>query len=293
MGKYPIFIPSKGRATNQLTAKMFLQDGVDFKIVVEPQEQNAYISEFGSEYILTLPENNRGLVYSRNWIRDYAIDQGHERHWQFDDDIRSMLRVYKGRKLYCSSKIAIGVAEEFTDRYENIALTSFNSAFFIAMAKGRFHSFYPPFYLNHRCYTVFLMLNSIPCRWRYKYNEDTDMTLQALATGWCTVLLNAFLIMTPETMTDKGGQTAIYVNDGRLQMARQLERVWPGVVTTARRFGRPQHRIYKEWAAFDTRLKRRTDIEWPKGVDEFGMTLVAREDATDEFKDMAKKYHAK
>ncbi len=32
---YPVYIVSKGRWENPITAKCFLQDGVDFKIVVE------------------------------------------------------------------------------------------------------------------------------------------------------------------------------------------------------------------------------------------------------------------
>ena len=280
--RYPIYIPSKGRSDIQLTAEMFLKDGVDFKIVVEPQEQPAYAAIYGDNRILLLPENNRGLVYSRNWIKQYAIAQGYERHWQFDDDIREMYRLYKGYRIRCSSAIALDIAETFVDRYENIGLASFNSHFFVLATNGKSQIQYPPFYLNHRCYTCFLMLNALPYTWRYRYNEDTDMTLQVLSGGWCTILFNAFLINTPTTMSFKGGQTDIYVNDGRLAMARQLERVCPGVVNTSRRFKRPQHRVKGEWTCFDTPLKRRTDIEWPEGVNEFGMKLKALNEVQDE-----------
>jgi hypothetical protein len=106
------------------------------------------------------------------------------------------------------------------------------------------------------------MMNSLPNRWRFRYNEDTDMTLQVLADGWCSILFNSFMIQTNTTMTSAGGQTAIYLGDGRLQMARQLERVWPGVVTTIRRFNRPQHSVKSAWRKFDNKLIRRKDIDW-------------------------------
>lgn len=290
--RYPVYIPSKGRADNLRTAWMFQEDDVPYKVVVEPQEVDEYAQAVGRENLLTLPKNNKGLVYSRNWIKNHATEAGHKRHWQFDDDIFYMNRVYRGYRLRCPSNVAMIALEDFVDRYENVALASFNSEHFIPVAKGGRRANYPPFYLNHRCYTVFLILNEIENQFRHRYNEDADMTLQVLANGWCTVLLNAFLIKTPRTMSDDGGQTDIYVGDGRLQMSRQLERVWPGVVTTKRRFQRPQHKIKGEWKYFDTPLKRREDVDWEaleeQGTDEYGLRLVKKADEVknDRLKDL-------
>ena len=59
------------------------------------------------------------------------------------------------------------------------------------------------------------------------------------------------------TMTMKGGNMAqLYQGDGRLTMARSLERMWPGVVSINRRFGRPQHVVKNSWRNFDTSLIR-------------------------------------
>lgn len=273
--RYPIYIPSKGRADHFSTAKMFDRDGVTYRVVVEPNEVSKY--QAWADRLLILPENGQGLVYARNWIKDHAISEGHERHWQFDDDIRAMVRIWKGYRLECISNGAIAIAEEFVDRYENVALASFNSKFFMPHVNGMTHDRHPPFYLNARCYTCFLILNSIPNRWRRRYNEDTDMTLQVLATGWCTILFNAFLIDTPATMTQQGGQTDIYVNDGRLRMAKELERLWPGTVTVKRRFGRPQHIVKDAWRRFDTPLKKKPGIVIPQGIDEHGLILVTKQ----------------
>jgi glycosyltransferase involved in cell wall biosynthesis len=259
--RYPIFVPSKGRAKSLLTSKMFLQDGVPFRLVVEPQEVDAYAAEVGSEHVISLPENNRGLVYSRNWIKDYATSEGHARHWQFDDDIVAMIRTHGGRKLYCASNLALAAAEDFVDRYENAVLASFNSEFFVAwVVDGTTRQMWPPFYRNARCYTCFLIDNRITNRWRGRANEDTDMSLQVLADGQCTILFNAFSIRTPVTMSRPGGQmNAAYMGEGRLAMAREMERYWPGTVEVYRRFGRSQHHVKHEWQRFDTPLKLRAD----------------------------------
>ena len=121
----------------------------------------------------------------------------------------------------------------------------------------------PPFYLNVHVYSTLLIRNDLQYRWRGRYNEDTDLCLQVLSGGWCTVLMNAFLIEKMATMKMKGGNTDIlYKGDGRLKMARSLERVWPGVVYVDRRFNRPQHVVKDSWKKFDTLLIRRKDIDW-------------------------------
>ena len=135
----------------------------------------------------------------------------------------------------------------------------------------------PPFYLNSRVYSCTLVLNRLPHRWRGRYNEDTDLCLQVLADGWCTVLVNAFLTQKARTMTIKGGNTAaLYQGDGRLKMARSLERLWPGVVKTSRRFQRPQHVVYDAWRRFDTplRLKPGVDLAQLPPVDDYGLRLA-------------------
>lgn len=274
--RYPIFIPSLGRAQKCVSADMFIKDEIPFKLVVQPDQVKAYAERYGIENILVLPEDGKGLVYARNWIKDYSVAQGDERHWQFDDDIKYFDRLYRGHRIPCASNIAVSIIEDFVDRYENVAIASPNSSFFI-VSNETTNSQWPPFYLNSRCYTCFLMMNSLPNRWRFRYNEDTDMSLQVLADGWCTMLINHFLIHTPETMTDEGGQTDIYVADGRLKMARELERVWPGVVKTSRRWGRPQHVVASAWRKFDNKLIKKKGVSVAPGVDNYGMELKTKQ----------------
>lgn len=277
--RYPVYVPSKGRADKPLTIRMFQSVGIPIRIVVEPGQFDAYAPLLGQgDDLLVLPEDGRGLVYSRNWIKDHATAEGHARHWQFDDDIRYMVRTYRGYRLRCPANACLAIAEDFVDRYENVGAASFNSEFFIPVTDGKAmdaNANRPPFYLNARCYTVFLIDNTLPLRFRHRYNEDADYSLQVLASGYCTMLFNAFLINTPETMSHQGGQTDIYVKDGRLRMARELERAWPGVVQTRKRFGRPQHAIKHRWRRFDVPLRRKEGITIPaQGNDEHGLHLV-------------------
>jgi hypothetical protein len=134
----------------------------------------------------------------------------------------------------------------------------------------------PPFYLNSRVYSCLLIQNDLPFRWRGRYNEDTDLCLQALSRGLCTISVNAFLIEKMQTMSMKGGNSdQLYKADGRTKMARSLERVWPGVVKVGRRFKRAQHIVKDSWKRFDNQLilKPGIDLKAIKPND-YGLKLI-------------------
>jgi hypothetical protein len=193
---------------------------------------------------------------------------GYHRHWQLDDNIRGFHRWFRNKIIKCPAGAALHITEDFVDRYENIAIAGLNYEMFAVGSKV------PPFYLNCRVYSCSLILNEIENKWRLLYNDDTDICLQVLADGWCTILMNAFLANKVPTMSISGGNTLdLYQDDGRLKMARSLERMWPGVVETKRRFGRPQHVVKNAWRKFDTPLKRKPGIEIEEGTNEYGMEL--------------------
>jgi hypothetical protein len=284
--RYPVYIPSKGRADVCYTAKCLVADGVPFYLVVEPQEEALYRTEFPDAHFLILPWSgddqtrrdfclhhsieNGGLIAVRNWIKEHATAAGFERHWQLDDNIRCFYRRYKVKRIYCDAGIALRVCEDFTDRYENVAISGLNYSMNVPDRR------YTPLQINCHVYSCTLILNSLPFQWRLAYNDDTDMCLQVLAAGWCTLLLNTFLAAKIKTMTVKGGNTAaLYQGDGRLRMARSLERMWPGVVTTKRRFQRPQHIVKDEWTRFDTPLRLKPGIDLTQlQPNEYSMSLV-------------------
>ncbi len=270
--RYPIYIPSKGRADKCLTAKNFISEGVEFKLVVTPNQYKSYLDEFSPDLILTLPSNSGGLIAARNWIKAHSIKAGAKRHWQFDDNIYRLLRRWRdGRRVPCDANSTLAACEDFVDRYKNIAIAGLAYAMFMPSASKM-----PPFSLNKHVYSATLVLNDIPHRWRIIYNDDTDICLQVLADGWCTVLFNAFMIHKVATMQMTGGNTTdLYQGDGRLRMAKELERLWPGVVETKRRHGRPQHTITANWRKFDNELQLIDDLDLNSlAPNEYGMKLT-------------------
>lgn len=274
---YPVYIISKGRWESRLTSKALEKMGVPYHIVIEPQEYDNYAAVIDPAKILVLPFSNLGLggIPARNWVWEHSINIGAERHWILDDNIDLFLRLNNNIKTPVYSGATFRACEEFTDRFENVAISGMNY-FMFASRKSKVKQFT----LNTRVYSCILIKNNIPYRWRGRYNEDTDLSLRVLKDGWCTILFNAFLARKARTMTMKGGNTESLYKldgvDGRLLMAQSLQQQHPDVTQIKRRWGRWQHVVnYKPFKK--NRLIKKEGIEIPKGVNNYGMKLVKKE----------------
>jgi len=283
--RYPVFVPSRGRAdlARRLssTAGRLMHDGVPFRMVIEPQEVDAYAAVVGEDRLVVLPFRDRGTsTPARNFIRDLAESEGAARHWQLDDNIKEFRRLYRGRRIICHSGLALRVCEDFTDRYSNVAISGLNYQMFVPDHEP------VPFRKNTHVYSCTLVNHAWPGRWRLDYNEDTDLCLQALVGGWCTLSLNVFMANKERTMVNRGGNTESLYNaergatdtDGRFRMAEVLRRAWPGLVEVRRRFDRFQHVV--DWKRFETPLilADGVDLATLPEIDEYGMTLRAVKD---------------
>lgn len=239
MHRYPIYIVSKGRAESRLTSKALERMKCDYKIVIESQEFDEYAKYINKEKILVLPFSNlgQGSIPARNWIWEHSINEGHNRHWILDDNIRGFHRLHKNKKHLVMDDACFSIVEDFVDRYENIPMAGLQYKMFApSKEKKRAVCF------NTRIYSCILLSNKIPYRWRGRYNEDTDLSIRILKDGYCTALVYAFLADKMNTMKMKGGNTeSLYKEDGRLKMAQSLQQQHPDIVTIKQRWGRWQH----------------------------------------------------
>lgn len=271
---YPIYIISKGRAESRLTAKSLDRMRVPYRIVVEPQEVKQYAKVISDFKVLALPFSDlgQGSIPARNWVWEHAAAAGVERYWILDDNIDNFFRLNRNLKTPVVSGTIFRCAEDFVDRYENVAEAGFNY-FMFASRK----SVMPPFVLNTRIYSCILLRTDLPYRWRGRYNEDTDLSLRILKDGWCTVLFNAFLCGKAPTMVMKGGNTdELYQDDGRLQMAQSLAEQHPDVARVGWKWNRYQHEV--DYSRFKkNKLIRKTGVDIREGVNNYGMALQVRD----------------
>jgi TET-Associated Glycosyltransferase len=269
--RYPIFVPTKGRSDSRLTIKTLEEMVVPYSAVVVRDEVEAYSRVINHDLgkILVLPDDVKGLVPTRNWIKHFSIAQGDRRHWQIDDNINGFFRLCNNTKIKVNTSAVFRAMEDFSDRYTNVAISGPNYVFF-AKRKQKI----PPFLWNTRVYSCSLVNNEMPYFWRDVYNDDTDICLRALKDGNCTVQFNAFLSGKSTTMTVKGGNTPIYQGDGRRLMAESLLRQHPDVVTITEKFGHVQHQV--NYSPF----KRNKPLLADNAIEasDYGMELVVKAD---------------
>lgn len=272
--KYPIYIISKGRWESRLTAKTLERMKVPYHIVVEPQEYDNYASVINPDKIHVLPFSDlgQGSIPARNWVWEHSISIGAERHWILDDNIEAFNRLNLNMKPEVDTGAIFRAAEDFVDRYDNVAISGFNYYSFCKATDKL-----PPYYLNTRVYSCILIKNDISYRWRGRYNEDTDLSLRVLKDGYCTVLFNAFLAGKVTTMRMKGGNTdQLYADDGRKKMAEALVELHPDVAKLTKRFGRWHHQVnYRPFKK--NKLIRKKGLTISEGVDNYGMVMKIKE----------------
>lgn len=269
--KYPIYIISKGRWESRLTVKALESMNVPYYIVIEPQEYNNYAAVINVNKILVLPFKNldQGSIPARNWVWEHSIGIGAKRHWILDDNIRYFFRFNRNLKVPVMSSVCFKVIEDYSDRYENIAISGMNYFMFVSRKQK-----VNPCRVNTRIYSNLLIKNDIDYRWRGKYNEDTDICIRVLKAGLCTILFNAFLVFKHTTMTMQGGNTEdLYkIENGRLKMAEALQKQHPDVVKVAYKWGRPQHNV--NYTGFKrNKLKLKKNIQIQKGINNYGMVF--------------------
>lgn len=269
--KYPVYIISKGRWKKRQTSKALEMMGVPYRIVIEPQEYDNYAEVIDKNKILVLPFSNlgQGSIPARNWVWEHSIKEGHERHWILDDNMDSFYRLNRNMKLIVTSGSIFKAAEDFVDRYENIAISGFQYNSFIFK-----DAVVPPYRLNTRIYSCILIKNDIPYRWRGKYNEDTDLSLRVLKDGWVTMLFNAFLVNKETTMRAKGGNTdELYKQtNNRKEFAESLKEQHPDVVDVVWKFNRWHHHV--DYSPFKkNKLIKKQNINIKSNIDNYGMTI--------------------
>jgi len=269
--KYPIYIISKGRWQKRQTSKALEIMKIPYKIVIEPQEYENYAEFISYDKILVLPFSNlgQGSIPARNWVWEHSINEGHQKHWILDDNMDSFYRLNRNMKLIVTTGAIFKAAEDFVDRYENVALSGFQYNSFVFK-----DSIVPPYRLNTRIYSCILIDNKLPFRWRGKFNEDTDLSLRVLKDGYCTILFNAFLVNKETTMRAKGGNTdELYKKtDNRKEFALSLHEQHPDVVDVVWKFNRWHHSVnYKPFKK--NKLIKKDNIKIKSCIDNYGMKI--------------------
>ena len=274
--RHPVYILSKGRAEERKAVRWLDHIGVPFRVVVEPQDEASYKAVIPEDRVVVMDKNDQGIQYVRNYIWEHSISIGAEWHWQLDDDIEAMHRQTRNMRINVMSGTPFKLLEDYVDRFENVGQAGFNYSTFIPRKYAWMNA---PVRINRRVYSCFMNRNDLPFRYRTPLNEDTDMSLQILKAGWCTIMFNGFLVEMPETMKQKGGQTDLYVEDKgdnpkRIAMARKLVELHPDVTSIVWKWNRWQHFVDYRPFQRTNKLRLKPGVEIPQtGMDSNGLVL--------------------
>jgi len=248
--KYPIYIISKGRWEERLTSKYLEWSDIPYKIVVEEGEYEEYSKVIDKSKILIMPnewkqkeieKGNGGGIPVRNFVLYHSKNNGDSRHWILDDNIVSYKRYNNNDRTIMRTGLVFRMLEDFTDRFKNVMLSGHNYSMFGVSTNTRLK----PITLNTRIYSSILINNDIPFEWRGVYNEDTDLSLRVLKSGYPTLLFNCFLCDKEKTMSSKGGNTdTIYsVEDYAFKKSNSLKEQHSDVCELTNKFGRVHHQV--------------------------------------------------
>ena len=278
--RFPIYIISKGRAKNGLTWKALDHMKVDYTIIVDSDDYDEYASVIDESKLMVCPLNKK-LQYDTFWpnekttgpgaARNHAwhdsMKKGYSHHWVMDDNLDAFHRLNRNIKAEVDSGTIFRCMEDFTLRYDNIAISGPNYYSFVKSTDA-----VKPYTLNTRIYSCLLINNSIKYRWRGKYNEDTDLAIRALKDGWCTVQFNAFLQGKVTTQRMSGGNhEQFYSKEGTLNKSKMLAEMHPDIAKVVWKFNRWHHHVdYRQFK--NNKLNRITE---PKDVvNNYGMALI-------------------
>jgi hypothetical protein len=280
--QFPLYIVSKGRADSRLTSKSLEEMKVPYFIVIEEQEYSKYAAVIDKKKILVLDKvyqdkydtfddlgssKSKGPGAARNFAWDHSMSNRHKWHWVMDDNINRFYRLHQNMKIPVNTPSIFRAMEDFCLRYENIGMAGPHYCMF-APRKNKIR----PFMINTRIYSCNLIRNDIPFRWRGRYNEDTDLSLNILKAGMCTVQFYAFLQMKMPTQVIKGGNTAdFYSKEGTLPKSTMLYRMHPDVTKVVHKFGRWHHIVDYSKFKYNKLIKTKDFVE--NKVNNYGMVL--------------------
>lgn len=276
--RYPIFIVSKGRWANMLTARALDEMSVPYRLIVEESELPMYSAKYDCP-IHVLPQRylddydtcddlgdtkSKGPGAARNFAWDLASEEGSGRHWVMDDNIDAFHYLNRNKKWEVRSGKTIAAAEDFTDRYSNVPISGMNYYSFCKRTDA-----VPPFVANTRIYSCLLIDNDAPYRWRARYNEDTDLSLRVLKDGLCTIQFNAFLCGKITTQRMRGGNSKeFYDAEGTLPKSQMIADLHPDVAEVVWRFNRWHHKV--DYRPFKKNALIRT-VNVPHGINNYGL----------------------
>jgi len=243
---FPVYVPTRGRSSlARGTLTLLVEAGIVATMVVEPREVDDYTRAFPAHQALVLPANDKGLVFSRNFIMQHARINGGW-FWMIDDDVTGFFKTVDRRNIKVGALEALIEAQRFFAGSKNAGQASLEYAQIAWSAKKTFS-------LNSYC-DVVVCINADATK-SLNYREaglkvDRDFTLQVLASGRNSCRVISYSFAAPKNGSNKGGLHDEYAAGKEAASSRWMCETWGPAICTphVKKDGRPDVKI--NWKFF-------------------------------------------
>ena len=210
--------------------------GLSYCFVVEPQEQKAYAAT--GSMIMTLPDNNQGITYSRDWILRQMRKMKYERFWMLDDDIECFGEVEGAKTIQKDGNVLLDAYNQLKI-YGPASMYSLELRQFAWSAKevqrDKIAMQCVMFDLQH-CENINYDL-------RLKIREDYDISFQAIFKDKGTLKSGKYYYGISDMKSQAGGMSEWYNQETEMHETWKLCRKWPKLVEPLQKEGRVDVKI--------------------------------------------------
>jgi hypothetical protein len=214
------FIPTKGRL-NTNTYKLFEEVGIKVMHFIEPQE----IEKYNVPNKISILQNDKGQVYVRNFMLNYAKKNNYEWILVCDDDVSSF-GIYNGKTIKKNASIWFEILEKAKQLpFELVGINYTQHAWH---EKTKYS-------VNKKFAEVCVLMNVSKIKWNYDekllMKVDRDFVLQTIKNGNGVFRFNHYWFSCPNVGSNIGGLYETYKNKKDEESAKIMVKKWNPFVT--------------------------------------------------------------
>lgn|GEM_PF-2720780 len=209
--------------------------------MVEPQDEKSYVESYSCG-VFTLPNNNQGITFSRQYILDLARTMNYEWFWMMDDDINEFGKVFKGKTQRMDASILFN-ATAILKRYKSSLYSMELRQFAWSSAELK----------RNRSVMQCVMFNVPRCKninydKNIKIREDYDISLQSIFKAQGTIKTAKYYYGIADMKSQSGGMEQWYNEDFEKEEVRKLCKKYPGLVEAV--YKKNRHDVKINWRKY-------------------------------------------
>lgn len=185
-----------------------------------------------------------GACPVRNATMKISQNRGELRHWQFDDDYTNFHRINDD----LSKMVRYASGREFEDWLFNLAKFGYRAKLSnVGFPPGSETYVNNAFTFSNRVFNAHNLpsTDDLFVKWVGRMNDDTINAINCWKNGGYEMSIRAMNMTMPNTQTDGGGLTDMYIEHGTVRKSAYPVLVAPSAAKLTIKFGRYHHKI--EW----------------------------------------------